>query len=380
MERIKKFYHEYLEQADLVLFLLCVAATLFGILLISSTVHFSGNTKYILIQTISLVIGIAAYFLLSLIDIDIITEHWGLIFILSVGFIASLYVFGEGADDTGNKAWIRFAGIGIQPAEVVKIPFTILLGRLIINLKRRFGIGNIIALGILALFFGVFFGLIVVISSDLGTALVYSFIFLFTMFIAGLQIYWYLIAAGAVLAVFPYFWNHFLSESYRQRILVPYVPSVDPTGLGKAWQASQSKRAIANGGVFGQGLFNGTQTQTGRVPQQHTDFIFSVACEEMGIVGGIMVIAILAAIIIRVLWVGVKSNSTIGLYVCSGMAAMLIFQMLENIGMCLGLTPVIGLTLPFFSYGGSSVVTTFAAMGVVSGIKMRPQSPRANRI
>ena len=100
----------------------------------------------------------------------------------------------------------------------------------------------------------------------------------------------------------------------------------------------------------------------------------------MGIVGGIMVIAILAAIIIRVLWVGVKSNSTIGLYVCSGMAAMLIFQMLENIGMCLGLTPVIGLTLPFFSYGGSSVVTTFAAMGVVSGIKMRPQSPRANRI
>ena len=373
MEKLKRFYREYLLQADLVLFGLCVGASLFGILLISSTVHFSHNTKYIIIQFLSLGIGIFAYFLLSLIDIDIITEHWWIIFILSAGFIASLLVFGED-DGWGNRAWIRFAGIGIQPAEVVKITYTILLAKLIVNMKRKFGIGNLISLFAYVAFFGVFFGMIVVISSDLGSALVYLFVFAFMLFIAGLQIYWFLLAIGAVVAVFPYLWNNFLSEFQRIRILVPYVPSIDPTALGKSWQANQSKRAIANGGIFGTGLFNGPQTQSGRVPQQHTDFIFSVAGEEMGIVGGLMVIGLLVAIIVRVMWVGVKSNSNIGLYVCSGMAAMLIFQMLENVGMCLGLTPVIGLTLPFFSYGGSSIVTIFAAMGVVSGIKMRPRS------
>ena len=373
MEKLKRFYREYLLQADLVLFGLCVGASLFGILLISSTVHFSHNTKYIIIQFLSLGIGIFAYFLLSLIDIDIITEHWWIIFILSAGFIASLLVFGED-DGWGNRAWIRFAGIGIQPAEVVKITYTILLAKLIVNMKRKFGIGNLISLFAYVAFFGIFFGMIVVISSDLGSALVYLFVFAFMLFIAGLQIYWFLLAIGAVVAVFPYLWNNFLSEFQRIRILVPYVPSIDPTALGKSWQANQSKRAIANGGIFGTGLFNGPQTQSGRVPQQHTDFIFSVAGEEMGIVGGLMVIGLLVAIIVRVMWVGVKSNSNIGLYVCSGMAAMLIFQMLENVGMCLGLTPVIGLTLPFFSYGGSSIVTIFAAMGVVSGIKMRPRS------
>lgn len=377
MNKLKRFYNEYLKQADFFLLGMCVTATLFGMMLIASTVNYSGNTKYLVVQGASLILGVFIYFILSMIDVDIIADQWWPLFFLSAGFIASLLIFGEGGDSTGNRAWIRFAGIGIQPAEIVKISYTIMLARLVVNMKRRYGIGHIVSLIAMVAFFGVFFGLIVIISADLGSALVYMFIFIFMLFLAGLQIYWFLIAIGAVVFIFPFLWNNFLTERYRQRILVPYVPSVDPTGRDLAWQMNQSKRAIANGGISGMGLFNGTETQSGRVPQQHTDFIFSVAGEELGILGCLLVVLILTIIIVRVMWVGIKSNSDIGMMVCCGMAAMLIFQTLENLGMCLGLTPVIGLTLPFFSYGGSSIVTMFAAMGIVSGVKMRPQTSRS---
>ena len=124
------------------------------------------------------------------------------------------------------------------------------------------------------------------------------------------------------------------------------------------------------------GLFGGEKTQVGGIPQQHTDFIFSVAGEELGFIGCTLIIVIIALIIIRCINIGMKSSYRLGSLVCFGCAAMLIFQTLENIGMCIGLTPVIGLTLPFFSYGGSSIITLFAAMGIVSGVKMRPQPSR----
>jgi rod shape determining protein RodA len=117
-------------------------------------------------------------------------------------------------------------------------------------------------------------------------------------------------------------------------------------------------------------------TQAGSVPVQESDFIFSAAAEELGFVGGFAIVLLLMTIVIRCIVVGVRSNSTVGLLVCTGLAAMLLAQMFENIGMCIGLTPVIGLTLPFFSQGGTSLVTMFAAMGVVCGIKMRPKPSR----
>ena len=131
--------------------------------------------------------------------------------------------------------------------------------------------------------------------------------------------------------------------------------------------------ALASGRIFGTGLYQGTQTQSGSIPYQHTDFIFAVAGEELGMIGCLVIIALLTAIIVRCVRTGLRSQSNLGALVCIGIAAMLAFQTLENIGMCIGVAPVIGLTLPFFSYGGSSIITMFAAMGIVSGIKMRPK-------
>ena len=162
--------------------------------------------------------------------------------------------------------------------------------------------------------------------------------------------------------------------------MAPYFPeTVDPTGLGITWQVNHSKIALASGGFWGQGFMNGTQSQSDALFAKHTDFIFSVAGEEFGAIGCIVIIILLLTAIIRCIYIGLKSNNYMNTVICCGMAAMLGFQTFENIGMCLGLTPVIGLTIPFVSYGGSSIISCFAAIGIVSGIRIRPNPIRRYR-
>ena len=176
--------------------------------------------------------------------------------------------------------------------------------------------------------------------------------------------------------VFPIFWTKVLNQRYRDRIMAPYDPTIDPDNSGINWQANQSKIALASGQLTGTGLGEGTQTQSEALSQKHTDFIFAAMGEELGMIACVLVIFLLLLIVFRCVQVGMRSNNTMGFLICMGMAAFLTFQMFINIGMCIGLTPVIGLTLPFFSYGGSSLFSTFAAMGIVSGIKYRPTPQR----
>lgn len=369
------FLREYLKKSDTLLLTLCVLATLYGIVLIASATRVTESSRYVVIQSLSLVIGIVLYFMLSLVDIETIADKWKLIFVFNVLFIASLFVFGE-AGDTVNRAWLRFGGIGIQPAEVVKITYTILLAKQIEHTKSRRGLNHPISVIQIVLHFGLMFALIIVASSDLGSALVYCFIFALLLFLAGLKFYWFAAGIGIIAAAFPFVWTNLFTQRHRNLILAPYDPTIDTSGLGITWQVNQSKSALASGGFGGSGLFKGVYTQTGAVPQQHTDFIFSAAGEELGFVGCALIFILLVLIIARCFYVGIKSNHPLSMLVCCGMGGMLIFQMLENIGMCIGLTPVIGLTLPFFSYGGSSIITMFAAMGIVSGVRRRPKLSR----
>ena len=151
-----------------------------------------------------------------------------------------------------------------------------------------------------------------------------------------------------------------------------FDPSIDPEGLGVRWQTNLSLSYLERGGIVGQGLYQGAQTRMGTLPAQHTDFIFSVIGEELGIVGCIATLVVLGIIVIRCIYVGYQSGSYMNRLICIGIAGMTIFQIAVNVGMCVGLFPVLGLTLPFISYGGSSIVTMFASMGIVSGIRMRP--------
>lgn len=366
---------DYFKRSDSILLALCLAATFYGIVLIDSATRYTGSGRFVTIQVASLLIGLVLYFMFSVIDIDILADKWLLLLIFGVLFIAALFPFGT-AGDSGNRAWIRFGPIGIQPAEIVKLPFIIVLGKQILHLKDHRGLDHVFSVAQLVAHFGLMFGLIIVTSSDLGSALVYAFMFAVILFIAGLKLRWFAAGITTIALLFPYLWENFFTENQKKRILAPYDPSIDPSGLGITWQANRSKIALASGQFSGKGLFEGSQTQNGGIPQQHTDFIFAVAGEELGLIGCTVIVILLMLIIVRCIYVGIRSGDQLGLYVCTGIAAMLIFQTFENIGMCVGLTPVIGLTLPFFSYGGSSIITLFAAMGIVSGIKMRPRPSR----
>lgn len=154
--------------------------------------------------------------------------------------------------------------------------------------------------------------------------------------------------------------------------MVLFDESIDPNGRTVRYQTLRSTNAISGGGLTGQGLFNGTQTQSGNIPAQHTDFIFAVIGEELGFIGCVFCIALLAAIVIRIIWIGTHSDSFFYRVLCIGIAGTLIFQIVINVGMCIGLMPVIGVTLPFISYGGSSMMSLFIAMGVVSSVRLHP--------
>jgi len=362
----------YLKRSDTYLLTLCLLASAYGIVLISSATRYMETSKYIYVQIFATVLGVALFVLFSVLDVDILAERWRTLLVFSLLFIATLFFFGKD-DNTGNKAWLRFGSIGIQPSEIVKIFFIIIVAYLMTHFRRTRGISHPAAIGGMLLVFAAFFGLIVVASSDLGSALVYFFIFAVMLFVGGVKIYWFLIALGGLAALSPLAWLFFLTDRQKQRILAPYDPTIDPTGQGIKWQTNRSKMALASGQVFGTGLGKGPQTQVGGVPKQHTDFIFAVSGEELGLVGCVVIVVLLLLIIIRCIQVGIRANDSLGSLVCIGIAAMLIFQTFENIGMCIGVAPVVGLTLPFFSYGGSSVVTTYAAMGIVSGVKMKPK-------
>ena len=378
MKRLSPYIKDYVKRADMLLLALCVTCAIFGIVVIASATSTldGGSTRYLIVQTASLILGIFFYAVFTVIDVDSLAERWPALIAFEVFSIFLLLTPLGYADNTGNRAWLRFGFIGVQPAEIDKIIFIIVLAAQINYLKNYKNLNS--PLSVLLLLVNCLFsiGLIVGVSKDMGSALVYLFIFIVMLFAAGLKFYWFIAGLAGLAAVTPFFWTHVLNQRYRDRILAPYDATIDPSGQGIRWQANQSKIALASGQLTGTGLYNGRQTQSGALPAKQTDFIFSVIGEELGMIACIAVIALLLLIIFRCIKVGVHATNTMSMLICFGVAAWLIFQTFENIGMCIGVAPVIGVTLPFFSYGGSSLVAIFAAMGMVSGIKYRPKPER----
>ena len=321
-------------------------------------------------------LGILLFIAMTVIDVDIFAQHWTWLYGLSALLLLSLIPFGA-VSDTGNNGWLRFFGIGIQPTEIVKLAFIIVLAKQLAYLKEYKNLSSVTSVAQIVGHFILMFGLILVTAQDLGSALVYFFIFAVMLFVAGVKIYWFIMGAAAIACMVPIFWTYFLEDYQRNRILAPYDSSIDPDNTGINWQPNQSKIALASGQLTGTGLGEGTQSQSNAIPGKHTDFIFAVIGEELGLIGACLVLLLLMIIVIRCIQVGLRSGNTMSMLVCFGVAATVVFQTFENVGMCIGIAPVVGITLPFFSYGGSSLFSMFAAMGLVSGIKYRPKPARA---
>jgi len=371
---IGKFFTE----ADTLLLLLSLASTIYGIILISSAIRNVPGSTDATVQIASMIIGLILFVLFTYVDIDIIADKSILLFIFSILFIFTLIPWGAEDAYVGRRAWLRFWGIGVQPAEIVKVTFIIVMARMITTFKERKTLDSILSLLQLLIVFAVFFGVVLYVSQDLGTAVVYFAVFIGMLFFAGVKLRWFIVLGAIIAAAFPFLLEYVFEPHQHARILAPFFPElVDPYWFNRVtWQPNRSVEAIASGGLMGQGLGNGRFTQSQGIPAQRTDFIFSIAGEELGFVGCVLIVVLLTAIVVRCVYVGVKSNNTLAMLVCAGIASKFLAQTVENIGMCLGIMPVIGITLPFFSAGGSSIVTCFAAVGIVSGIKMRPKPAR----
>ena len=370
MRKLSLAISHFLQRADMLLLVLCTVATIFGIVVVSSTTAYMGAGHFVLVQSLALVIGIILYIFFTLVDIDIIAERREVLLVFNILFISMLFFWGTSAG-TVNRSWLSFSWLpfNIQPGEICKITFIIILAKTMSIYRNRISsplpvlqMGAILAAMVLLILWA---------SDDAGVALPYIFIFLVMAYVGGVNLGWFVGAFAAVAAAAPIIWSK-MRDDQKQRILMIFDPTIDPDGETVRWHTLRSLLSLQGGGMTGQGLHHGTRTQAGALTAQHTDFVFSAIGEELGMVGCLLVLLLLAAIVFRCIYVGVRSGSYMNRLICVGIAGMLVFQIMVNVGMCMGVFPVIGLTLPFISYGGSSVVTMFAAMGIVSGIRMRP--------
>ena len=367
----------FFRKGDMILLVMCLAISAFSCLVIASVTNaekFGSSTRYIIIQIGATGLGVLVYAIMSSIDLEFFSEHRLALTVFNVGLLLLLVPFGRSV--SGNKSWLDFSFLpfDIQPAEICKIFYILVSASVMASHQNR--LSSVRSVIHMAYHMILIVGINILVSRDVGVSLIFVFIFIGMAFSGGVKLIWFLLSGSAVVAGFPILWSRL--DSYQQkRILVLFDPSIDPYGTGVRYQAKLSLQSITGGGMTGQGLFNGNRTQAGALPAQHTDFIFSSIGEEMGYVGCALVLIMMFALVARCIWVGAHSPDFMRKMVCYGAAAALIFQVCVNVGMCLGVMPVIGLTLPLISYGGSSVVTIYAMLGLVSGVHARP-SPRSH--
>ena len=371
-EKIKIFLADAIRRVDWVLLLCTTVLSTVSLVTVYGAVDNFGMSK-LKMQFAMTVVGILLTFIVANLDYHLILDRlWLPLLIFSAGILGLTLVAGDtgAAMETAGKSWLTIpvVGIAIQPSEFVKITFICTFAKHLhtvggtINKPR-----TLLGLCLHAL---LIVGLILA-SGDLGVALVYMALVLVMLFGTGLHWGYFAGVGGAVAVAFPFLWD--LLASYQQdRIVVGFNPALDPKDKG--WQPLLSKQCIENGGLFGVGWHSGGDYE--ELTASHTDFILATVCEKFGFVGGMLVIVTLAVLIMRVLWIGRQSSHDYGMLISVGVAGVLIAQTLENVGMCLAILPVVGITLPFLSCGGSSVLATYILVGMVHSVKSHKPARR----
>lgn len=346
---------------DKLLLFLLILISVCGITAVYTSVYsFPLADSYVKTQCIAYFLGFLAFFAMNYISPKILDKLSPLIFILSVGLLAAVLIFGTGLSETGGQSWIRIGGYGFQPSEFVKIGFIITFASHISRVGK--GINSAKNLFLLLIHAACFI-VPVLLEPDFGTALVFVFITASMLFFAGLSWKYFAVGGGLFAISLPVLWT-VLKNYQKQRILVFLNPELDPTGYG--YNVIQSKLALGSGKIFGNGFLSGYLTQNELLPSKHTDFIFAVIGEEFGFLGCATVTLLLFLIILRVFFIGYRSKNTFGGLMACGVSSMLLFHSFINIGMCMGIMPVTGIPLPFISYGGSSVAACFIALALAS--------------
>ena len=365
MDLFKSVAH-YLKNTDLYLAVIAFICSGYGMALIYSatlnpvSIKDDGSTKNLYVQGAAILIGFGAFVLMSLIDLEGLRNRWKNFVIVNICLQLLLFT-PLGMEVNGQRAWLNLGVTSLQPGELGKLIFIFTMAAHISEVGEY--ISELRGLAVIALH-----TLIVVSSGDSGMAIQYFMIAVIMLFAAGLSLKWIALGAGVAVASVPVLWNFVLKKYQITRILVLFDPSIDPQA---ALQTTYGKIAIGSGQLTGQGLTHGTMTQLQNVPENQTDYIFSVAGEELGFLGCIAIILLLSLLIARLFYVSYRASTPFSSLLAVGVAGMFLFQTFMNIFMNVGLLPVMGLTLPFFSYGGTSVLTMYAALGIAAGVRMR---------
>lgn len=349
-----------------------IFVTLLGglsILMLESTVYDDGFVldRIVWVQVLAYLIGFIALIFILRVDYKTFTGLNTPLYIASIVTLLSVYIPGIGLEQFGSRAWIDLKVTTLQPSEFVKILFILLMANYLSehreDIKKFRGVmlAGLYALPII----------LIVLKEDLGSALVFMVIWLFMVFFAGIDYKILLKSVIAALATLPIIYN-FLGSYQKDRIEAFLHP--DNLSLPGNYQVWQSKVGIGSGGFFGKGLFNGTQKELNFIPVQQSDFIFSVVVEELGFLGGAVVIFLYSGLLFRFIKIIRDALDLYGALIVMGFTAMFLFQIFENIAMTMGIMPVTGITLPLLSGGGTSVIASLMAIGVVLnvGINSKP--------
>ncbi len=366
MKKFFKTIKNFIRETDKVLLLLCMLTSAFGCTAVLSATKWSAAegtslTRDFIVMTLAVCLGILIALIISLIDYEFIMKMAPLVGIVCIAIMLLLFVIGVGPIERPDaKTWIKLGPIFFQPSEIVKIGFIITFG---VHLEKLKGNINhpfsILQLGIHAL---IPVGLVMV-SGDMGSALVFIIIAIAMLFISGLHWGYFLGGGLVLLASLPVAWIYVLDGIQKDRILALFHPELYPNII---YQQERGLAALGGGGITGQGLFNGTLTQIpNAIPEAENDMIFTVIGEELGLIGCVTALLLLAGIVLRIIGTGRHDKVGNTKVMCYGIAAMIAGQVIINVGMCLMLLPVIGITLPFFSAGGSSNLCIYFSIGLI---------------
>lgn len=356
-----------IKQTDLILLVITLCLSVIGVVMVCSATFDSESGSLLSrdagVMIFALCLGVVAALVISLIDYDIILKLWPLIAGACLFLMLLLIPLGVAPDGRSDAtSWLKIGSLYFQPSEIVKIGFIVTFSYHLSKVKNS--MSDIKTVFLLCLHAAIPI-LLVIKTGDMGSALIFMIMFVGMMFIAGLHWLYFPAAAVVVAAASPVIWLQVFDDIQRNRILALFNPDDFPDEI---YQQTQALSAMQNGGFLGMGLFKGSLTHSPYLPEAENDMIFSVVCEETGFVGALILIVLFILLALKIIHVGKRSRNFAAEMMCYGVAFMIIAQSIVNIGMCTRLLPVIGITLPFISAGGSSTICLYIAIGLVLSI------------
>ncbi len=352
-----------IKDLDLILLISTILLSVFGIIVLYSA--YGGDFAAIRTQIISTVLGFLLIAILCTMDLDVVKRPYWIIYGISIGLLLITLAIGRGLDEWGANSWVYIGSFSFQPSEIVKVGMIFAFAAYLDD--NKYSINDPLRLLKTLLFAGAPIVLILM-QPDFGTAMVYIFFLAAMLFIAGIS--WKWIALFAVVGIVAGFLILTNLSGYRADRIANFLdPTRDTSGTN--WQQVQGMIAIGSGMMTGRGYLKGTQSQYGYIPEKETDFIFSVLAEEFGFVGGIIMLILFTTMILRLVKIAKSSNNTFISIMVTGIAGMLFIHIFENVAMTIGLMPVTGIPLPFFSSGGTFQMISLAIIGLALSASMQ---------